>query len=230
MKTLLAICLLAIGHCCWAQTDTNLLATGDWSAPVTDGKGNDTATLRGRLLVYDVLASDTNNFGHARVYLELQYLKGPIEQGPVAIYYDVGLDYYTAGRGVIITPNASGTITNGIHIQPSIHLEMRDGHDQRYHNEATTINGGFPAPFWIVLPCEATMRLRADLYMLADSQRPNGLQIFVNGGACTIPPHATNDYYLCGTFSSPMDETNPYQQYSAWHGTLNLPKVKIPAR
>jgi hypothetical protein len=132
--------------------------------------------------------------------------------------------------------DATGAITNTIqdasslvHHQPSLNLQMRDGNDKPYPNEITTINGSDPAPCWVTLPCDATLRLRADIYNLLNSKKPNGLEILVNGGGCTIPPHATNDYYLCGTFSPPTNHPSPLN-YHVWQGTLNLPRVKIPSR
>lgn len=237
MKILVSILLFATCHCCLAQIDTNLLATGDWSEPVTDGDGNSVHTLRGRLLVYDVCdKGETMNkmYAHARVYLELQQLK-PNNFWPetVEIYYDPGFNFYTTSGPDVAWKDqrdASGVVTNGIqHHQPSLNLEVRDGNNKPYPNEAIMINGSFPAPCWVTLSCDATVRLRADIYTLADSKKPDGLEIFVNGGSCTIPPHATNDYYLCGTFSPPTNHPSPLH-YDIWQGTLNLPRVKIPSR
>ena len=237
MKAIVSLMLLTACHYCLAQTDTNLIAAGDWSKPVSDGKENDTATLRGRLLVYDVYDSNIKStlnlarmYDHARVYLELQHLEPENTWArPVEIYYDPGFDFYTLEHGGVFEHDASGAISNGIHHQPSLHLQMRDGNDKPYTNECITINGSDPAPCWIILPYDATVRLRADIYTLADSKKPNGLEIFVNGGRSTIPPHATNDYYLCGTFSPPTNHPSPLN-YHIWQGTLNLPRVKIPSR
>ena len=53
---------------CLGQTDANLLAAGDWSAPVRDENGVG-AVLRGRLLVYDDQGRSAAN--HARIYIEI---------------------------------------------------------------------------------------------------------------------------------------------------------------
>ena len=245
------------------QADTDVIAIGDWSKPVSDGKGNFTYTLRGRLLVYAPYVSDVKratNYGHwyphARVYLELQQIEPEHAwQEPVEIYYNPGFGGYSSeeqdgffkfqknASGVVTNViqmkfqrDATGAITNFIqeasHItnhQYSVGLQIRDGNDKPYPNEITTINGSLPAPCWVTLPCDSTVRLRADLYTLANSKKPDGLEILVNGGGCTIPPHATNDYYLCGTFSPPTNHPSPLN-YHVWQGTLNLPRVKIPTR
>lgn len=264
MKILLPLLFFASTHYCLAQTDTNLIAAGDWSEPVSDGKGYYTFTLRGRLLVYDPHYGTGNSesnpaqaYPHARVYLELQQIKpANAWPGPVEIYYNPGFDSYTSeehdggfkdqkdASGVVTNVtflkfqrDATGAITNTIqdasrmtHHQASLHLQMRDVNDKPYSNEVTTINGSFPAPCWVTLQCDSTMRMRADIYTLADSKKADGgMEIFVNGGSCTISPHATNDYYLCGTFSPPTNHPSPLN-YHVWQGTLNLPRVKIPSR
>jgi hypothetical protein len=42
----------------------------------------------------------------------------------------------------------------------------------------------------------------------------------------SIPPDATNDYYLSATFSPTTNHPSALK-YPLWQGTLNLPKVKI---
>ena len=64
MKIIAFLLLVACLPCCFGQTDTNLLASGDWSDVVKDGDGY---ALRGRLLVYDEHTAPN----HARIYMEL---------------------------------------------------------------------------------------------------------------------------------------------------------------
>jgi hypothetical protein len=45
----------------------------------------------------------------------------------------------------------------------------------------------------------------------------------------TIPPNATNDFFLSATFTPSKDHPSPLN-YHVWQGTLKLPKVKIPAK
>jgi hypothetical protein len=71
MKSIAVFLALAGYQCVFGQTDTNIVAVGDWSEPVSDPAGY---TLRGRLLVYDAeYYSTAKMWGYARVYLELQH-------------------------------------------------------------------------------------------------------------------------------------------------------------
>lgn len=220
MKSIFSLLLLVTCQFCPGQTDTNVIAVGDWSAAVSDGKelrftntsGKEVRysgpALRGRLLIYDDRDQSANN--HARVYLELQHIYTTGWDQPVDIYYD---------------PDWTNV---------DLHLDMRDEHDQPIPKKPVFIWGAAIEPCWVTLPCDATIRLRADL-MVGPAEKPDGLEILVNRGCWIIPRHATNDFYLSGTFSPPSDLTGPHEQllsplnYRAWHGTLNLPKVKIPS-
>src|ERR1035441_3074248 len=83
MKTVVVFfLLLASFQCCFGQTDTNVIAVGDWSATVPDKDGH---LLRGRLLVYD----EQTAHNHARIYLELQHVfDGGRWDGPFEIYFN----------------------------------------------------------------------------------------------------------------------------------------------
>jgi hypothetical protein len=48
------------------------------------------------------------------------------------------------------------------------------------------------------------------------------------GGPWTIPPGATSDYFLSATLT-PQTNHPSALNYNLWQGTLQLPKVKIPA-
>lgn len=197
-------------RCCLAQTDTNLIATGDWSEPVSDRDG---CSLRGRLLVYDKQLTRHWDSG-ARIYLELQQAPKPDTNGmiwfsdPVEIYYDPNL---------------------GIDGQPAeLNLELHDGLDRKIPSERVTFNGAFEKPYWVTLPLNATLRIRStDLAFGFDGTNSTGLHI-MGHGQWTISPHSTNDYYLHGTFTATNDHPSPLH-YHIWTGTLKLPTVKIPA-
>ena len=187
--------------CCFGQTDTNLIATGDWSETVSDSDGH---TLRGRLLVYDDQTQSAAN--HARIYLELQHVFKVGWSNPLEIYFDIG-------------------------IRSDLHLELRDKLDQPIPQEPVAIRGPVPYPCWVTLPCDSTVRLRADTYTLGPRSKPDGLEILVGGGfGCwIIRPNATNDFFLSGSFRPPKDHPSPLN-YHVWQGTLKLPKVKIPVK
>jgi hypothetical protein len=204
MKLIALLLLLAAGDCCLGQTDTNLIAAGDWSevVPNTNFPNPKFAPcLRGRLLVYD--AQDRGGDNHARVYLELQHADSSQRFPPVAVYY---------------APD--GTNLN-------LHFEMRDENDRPIPNNR--FGGIIWGPrstqaCWVTIPYDATVRLRADSTWR--TQKPDGLEIDVGGGRWIIPPHATNGFYLSGTFRPQCDKPG-LLKYESWQGTLKLPKVKI---
>jgi hypothetical protein len=207
MKILSIVFLFAVGHCCFAQTDTNLIGAGAWSEPVSDSKEWNAVTIRGRLLLYDDRTRDAGN--EARVYLELQPIRNPANSlNPVEIYYNPNM-------GVDNEP-------------PGLLLGLRDAHGQELPDRPNhAFNGSFNRPYWITLPDDSTVRIRTD-YFAAGYTETNGLNIMGRPRWYTIPHHATNDYYLHGTFISTNSHPSPLKYY-IWQGTLELPPVKIPA-
>jgi hypothetical protein len=205
MRTILLFLLLASCRCCFCQTDTNVLAVGDWSEPVRDSAGY---TLRGRLLVYGAQGQNNLGFwGHARVYLELQH---PHISG----WYDTMEILYSIR---------------------DLHFEMRDWFDP-IPQEPVDIGGPTLLPCWVTLPCDSTVRLRADEALLGSQSKPEGVEIFVANGRWVIRPSATNDFFLSATFSPGTNQSSVTSRlaqqhdpnYHLWQGTLKLPKVDIP--
>jgi hypothetical protein len=202
MKIMIIACLAAttaFHSYCSGQTDTNLLAAGDWSEPVSDVIW----PLRGRLLLCDAPARGNDlMWPEARVYLELQHVPDvPMASKlPIEIY----TDEWSAG----------------------LQCEMRDGHDKLIARESIAYNGLLPAPVTVTLPPDSTLRLRADRGVR--SPTPDGLLIWVSGGPWRIRPGDTNDYFLSGTFSPPTNQSPSVLKSHVWHGTLRLPSVKIP--
>jgi hypothetical protein len=201
MKTKIFACFMVAGfvQCCFGQTDTNILAVGDWSAPVRDGIW----PLRGRLLVYDAVPDKGNDvmWPEARIYLELQH----VADVPMAMKLSLG----------VFTDDLT-----------KLQFEMRDGHDKIIKPEYISINGPLADPFSAILPPDSTLRVRVD--MGVRSETPDGLLVCVPEGAWTLRPRVTNDYYLAATFSHPTNNSGGLN-YHVWQGTLHLPKVKIPA-
>jgi len=213
MKIIVTFLMIVAECCCYAQTDTNLIAAGDWSEPVNDAG----VAIRGRLLVYDDQA--VNAFNLARIYLELQRIPKSLEFGynadgrgatEVEIYYDPNM-------GVDNKP-------------PGLLLELRDEHHQKIPSEEPLMfNGAFDPPYWIILTPDMTVRFRTERLGLGPDNKIKGLTIMGRLRQWTIPPHATNDYYLHGTFVSTNDHPSQLH-YHIWQGTLELPPVKIPAK
>ena len=156
-------------------------------------------TLRGRLVVCDDRPASASN--HARVYLELEHVFKGGWSSPVEVYFDIQAN--------------------------SLNLELRDGHDQPVPQTPMAIRAPSVPPCWITLPCDATTRLRGDLYHLSTNPKPDGLLFLMSSGNWVIPNNAAGEFYLSGTFTPPADHPSALK-YDVWQGTLKLPKVKIP--
>jgi hypothetical protein len=198
--------LLASFPCCLGQTDDNLLATGAWSEIVNDSDDHAVYALRGRLLVYDDQGPSSAN--HARVYVELQNVFINGWSRPLEVYFKVGL--YPANKS-------------------SLSFEMRDAQGKPVPTKPTVIRGPMPDPYDVILPCESTIRLRSDIYLLGQKEKPDHLDVFVNGGEWAIRPNATNEYFLSATLSVTDPPASSLKNH-IWEGTLHLPAVKIPVK
>jgi hypothetical protein len=171
MKTIALFLLLASFQCCIGQTDTNLIATGGWSAIVSDDAGY---ALRGRLIVYDAEGKNQwGKWGCARVYVELQHVRRGAYRFPIGFDCD-GMK--------------------------CLHFEMRDSSDRPIRQEPLVSTLPQPPSFKGILPCDSTLRFLAYAGAGFDS-KPEGLWIIVNGGAWQIRPNATNSYFLSASFS-----------------------------
>jgi hypothetical protein len=139
-----------------------------------------------------------NASNHARVYLELEHGGSAL---PTEVYLDIE--------------------------SRALNLELRDGHDQLVPRKPVSIRAFSLPTCWVTLPCDATVRLRSDLYAHALTPKPDGLLIMLGSGTWIIPTNAADDFYLSGTFTPPADHPSALK-YHIWQGTLKLPKVKIP--
>ena len=87
-----------------------------------------------------------------------------------------------------------------------LHFEMRDRLDQPIPMYPVMIRGPAESPYWVTLPCDSTVRLRADWCNMGPPSKPDGLEIFAQDGGCwLIRPNATNDFYLSASFTPPND-------------------------
>jgi hypothetical protein len=204
--TLLVFILLAASvHCALGQTDTNWLAVGPWSQPVSDGAW----PLRGRLLVYQPLPEKEDEkkaglWNAARVYLELQLMDPNI---------------FTIGQPAEIF----------IDRYLPLHCEMRDHLGAPVESQPgwRLLDSGPPPPSCTVtLTTDSTVRLRASTGVCA--QRPSVLKFAVPEAAWALPKTDTNAYFLSATFTPPTNHPSALG-YHPWVGTLQLPPVKIRA-
>jgi hypothetical protein len=161
MKTITLLLLLAARISCFAVEDTNIIAAGEWSAPVAgfqdkgSGRGAHHPTLRGRLL----LCLSPKNHSLA-VYLELQEYSESWGN-PTEVYCDL-----RPGGGC--------------------HLELRDGAGQILPRKAGGFNGGAPGAYWITLPTDCTARLRLSPYATFSFATTN--DYFISGAFTADPP------------------------------------------
>jgi hypothetical protein len=201
MKTITLLLLLVVCQFSFGQTDTNVIAIGDWSVPVISGY----YPLRGRLLIYkpepqNSMAKKVGLWNGARVYVELQVIGNALND-PTEIFVNGYLP---------------------------MHAEMRDGHDKLIGGNTNgwhMWDGPMPPRYTATLPFDSTLRLRASTGV--GTQNPDDLLIAVPEQAWSIRLEDTNDYYLSATFSPPTNRPSCLN-YHVWQGTLQLPKLKIP--
>jgi hypothetical protein len=222
MRIAAIVLFIGIFHCAFGQTNTNALVAGDWSSPVADeGK-----TVRGRLWVgegqYRTFSraspsSAVKCWFHAPVYLELEHVYTFGWSKPIEIYFDI----------------FSG-----------LRFEVHDGSGKSIRPQHSSFTAELPEPYWVTLPCDATVRLRADVYNVGNPVVRFGLNstnttdlgnitdpgIWVGDGVWLIPPTSTNDYFLSCTFSPSATYHPSPLGYHVWQGTLKLPMVKIPVK
>ena len=213
MRVAAVVLFIGIFHCAFGQTNTNALVAGDWSAPVTDNG----QTVRGRLWVGEGHYCSHASHGravsywvHAPVYLELEHVVVFGWDQPIQIYFDI-----FSGLG----------------------FEMHDGSGKPVRPQQVLFGAELPEPYWVPLPCDATVRLRADVYNCGNST--NMTEILVGDGGkgpaeWLIPPTSTNDYFLSCTFNPTTNRPgiSRYRpsplSYFVWAGTLKLPGVRVP--
>ncbi len=189
--------------------DTNLIATGSWSEPVSDGHGN---TLRGRLLVYwgthTTGPRGRDVWSSSPVWMEIQDVTAT-NQHPTRIYFD---------------------------LMEGLTFELRDAKGATADNlPHTSFRGGIPPPFWATLPARGLLRVRADAAGGISVGSDSELRLFFldfkgrqSHASWTIPAGDTNAWFLSATLLPPPPPTNstPYNS-DVWQGLLAVPAVKL---
>jgi hypothetical protein len=204
MKVIASLLFLTTGHFCLAGSDTNIIATSEWSKPVST---NYEQTLRCRMLIAQGHSpAHAGTAPETEVYLELQNVSGAAG-APMKIYFD-------PGRG--------------------LRCEVLDANGKPPPLVGGGGSGGGAGACWITLPYDSTIRLRANMFgygrkegdgLLIQMSPPN-MQRW------DIQASDANVYFMSGTFTvttppnhiaKDFDETR-----SIWSGTLELPKMKLP--
>jgi hypothetical protein len=175
-----------------------VFAEGDWSKAVADDDGN---ALRGRLVLCE---RPVTRGGQVRrevsVYVELQDARDSV--GPaMRVFCDFGRSDFRA------------------EYKAGLHCEMTDGEKRPVPTDRGGFGGGMPASEWVTLPAGATIRLRASPFGV---HRENAMAIMPTPDKLwVIADNDTKEYFLGGTFTAEPKENN------AWHGTLELPALRV---
>jgi len=134
----------------------------------------------------------------AKVYLELQNVSDVANQ--MEIYFDT--------------------------IHSPLKYDVLDPGGKVFPQAPTPCDIMTPNPYWIRLPFDAVLRFRVSLNGYG-IPRNGGWAIGLDGGFWIIPPTASGDYFLTGSFSViPLKDGTSHP----WQGVLELPKARIPVR
>jgi hypothetical protein len=222
MNTRIATLILLTGmfHGAFGQTNSSTPVPGDWSPPVADNG----ATLRARLSVAegywqtnsDALPGMPRRWVHEPVYLELEHVLTSGWAPPRAIYFDV----------------VSG-----------LKFEVHDSSGKSIPSQQVVLGAKLPNPYWVTLPCGATVKLRADLSHIGlRTNLTNPVRILVGNANAfhvvewEIPETSTAEYFLSCTFNAATNSATFFgihpsaPDYPVWQGTLKVPQVRIPVR
>jgi hypothetical protein len=181
--------LFVVNTGCLAGDDTNVLAAGDWSAPVAGsedqyGRGGHNPVIRGRLIFCESPKNQT-----PALYLELQDCH-KAWGGDIEVY--CALD---GGACRLRDQDASDKPLSQKFIPPRF------------------TNGGMPSTHWITLPSDSTIRLRLTAY--AGFYYASTNDYFVSGTFTAAPPSVATDNRLDvwqGTLKLPPVKIVPEKQ------------------
>jgi hypothetical protein len=185
-----------------AAAESKIVATGDWSAPVKD---KESVALRGRLVL-----CESNERGKAReaaVFVELQEASGS-DRGVIQVYCDMASSNYREG-----TPSG-------------LECQLRDNAGNAVKDEPFFFSGGIPQSQWVVLPPQASIRLRATPFGIRHEK-----DLIICPSARTkwvIGANDESEYVLTGKFSVPPARADPDLEAGyIWNGTIELPGLRI---
>ncbi len=201
MRRVALLFLLILRLCSFAKGDEEVLATGDWSKPVSYSG----CSLRGRLL----LCKSPKNQAVA-VYVELQECSESWG-GNTAVFCDL-------------------TAATSQHPKPAVVWEMKDEAGKPVPASTSTFSGGAPGASWISLPADSTVRLRASV-IVGPWPEDGNLSIFFLSSHWLIPKVSSKDYWLgCTLTAEPSADIAAPAGDRVWKGTLVMPKMKMPVQ
>lgn len=211
MKAFVSCLVLAAQQLCFAGGDTNIIAIGEWSKPVSllNPQLHDIA-IRGRLLILQGM--------------EPAYGGPPTTNGAMT-FVELQNVYEASGGGIDIY----FAVTN-------LHCELSDASGRvipKPSGGAWSGRGPF-SPCWVGLPYNSTLRI------FVNGGRRDPLSLYPGGEPWvywSIPGTDTNTYFLSGTLNlsthtnltvPPEAREMTYRQFCT--ATLEFPKMRITGR
>ena len=203
MKAISSLLFLAACRFSYADEDTNIVATSDWSKPVGTSSG---ATLRARMIISkEQTPAHAGSQKETAFYLEFQNVTGAAGSR-LQFYFDPGR---------------------------ALRCELLDADGKPSPPEGVSGNGGGAGPCWITLPYNSTIRLRANMYGYGLKPEDGFMLVMSppNMQSWTIRPGDTKTYFMSGTFTvtTPTNHVtkDSDEARTIWNGTLEMPKMKL---
>ncbi len=188
-----------------AAAGPRLRAAGAWSEPVADLRG---FAVRGRLALYE--KPGLSGRREVAVYVELQDASEAVGRS-MHLFCDFGkTDFRPEYKG-------------------GLHCELHDKDQRPVPSTGFPFSGAVPKSQWVMLPSDATIRLRASPFGI---HRARALAIAPDVSKLwVIADDDPNEYFLSGTFTvdPPADRLPPGDEH-VWRGTIALPAVRIVNR
>jgi hypothetical protein len=203
LHAVIAACLLIADGYGQSAEPPKLIAEGEWSKPVGDGNGY---ALRGRLVLCE--KPGRGELRDVAVYVELQDASDAVGHG-MQIFCEMSrTDFRPEYKGGLV-------------------CEMRDKENQLIPpTRSNAFGGATPATRWVMLPDDATIRLRASPYGI---RRAKAMSIMPSlRSLWVIADDDPKEYFLSGTFTvAPTDDRLEKEGGHIWRGTLVLPPMRI---
>jgi hypothetical protein len=195
----------ALGGLGQAADGPKVIAAGEWSKPVADAGGY---AVRGRLVLCEKPVRDDRR--EVAVYVELQDASAFVG-GSRWLFCDFGkTDFRPEYKG-------------------GLQCELRDKDRRQVKSSPVAFSGAVPKSQWVMLPSDATIRLRASPFGI---HRAKALALAPDlGKLWVIGDGDPNEYFLSGTFTvDPAAGRIPPGKGHVWCGTIELPAVRIVNR
>ena len=203
MKCIESLFFIAACQFSYASGDTNIVAISEWSKPVSTTNGT---ILRARMII-----SQEHSPAHAgpqketAFYLEFQNVTAAVGF-PLQFYFDPGRAF---------------------------RCELLDATGKPPPPEGGAGSGGGAGPYWITLPYDSTIRLRANMYGCG-LKPENGFMLVMsppNMQRWTIRAGQSKTYSISGTFTATTPKhyvpKDSEEARTIWSGTLELPKMNL---